>query len=136
MRKGRGKIGTTRSPATLLASLLLIPFLALSLIAPGTMLTGNATDGIRIVICTGSGPMEMVQAEDGSLNPVDDDGDHDAAATCDWFLHAQAALTPQTLASQLIAAVESDADPAVRRSDAHRPGLLTEPLPRGPPRAA
>lgn len=75
--------------------LVVLPFVLFSLILPGVMPTRDAmgasgsAGGIRLVLCSGAGPIEMVMAADGTLHPADTAPDHQHAA-CDWAPHAQA----------------------------------------------
>ena len=87
---------TSKVSASLLRSagcLAIVPFLLLSLMANGTMTVADADGLPKIVICTGSGPLEVFVDKDGAPLtdqdrssqdlPSDDDG-----SFCEWASHA------------------------------------------------
>lgn len=139
MTKGRniaGKCGAGRMvPARrLLWCLLLLPFLAASLIQSDTMLTRSAQGRIMVVLCGSDIPVEMVIAADGTISPVSDHGGTDHHHdTCAWALHGQPALglaaaglaPPQQV--QLPLGLSPAQATGLRRS------ALFEPAARGPP---
>jgi len=56
-------------------SLLLIAAALLArALVPGGWMPVSGTDGIRIALCTGHGPVAMVMAADGTVHPDDDRG--------------------------------------------------------------
>lgn len=87
--------------------LLLVPFLALQLVAPGTMAEAGP-DGLRMVLCSDGQVVEVVLAPDGTLTPVDGtDSDSHAGSICPWSLTIDLAAHPhrpgaETTANSLI----------------------------------
>ncbi|WP_244287887.1 DUF2946 family protein [Labrenzia sp. 011] len=77
---------------TFIAWFAMIPFLLLSLMAPGTMTVADADGLPRIVICTGSGPLEMIVGKDGDLRLPGDQPTERDSRLCDWSLHGQTAV--------------------------------------------
>ena len=76
-------------------AILLLPFLLVSLLSDGTMVTKASDDRVVVVLCTGTSQVEMVWAADGSLKPADDapPTDHNNSSPCDWMMVAQQAVT-------------------------------------------
>lgn len=110
--------------------LLILPFLMLSLLTPGTMLTQDAQGGVMVVLCAGDGPVEMMLAPDGSLH---DKTAADPHQRCDWAPHAQHAI------AHTAAALPVPAQLALPRrfklappGHLHRAEILA-PSARGPP---
>lgn len=130
-----------RSQITRLTGLLLaVPFLLLSLVAPGVMPSRGADGGLVMVICSGHGPVEIaVDAATGQPLPdgadAPDQGPDKAPqdGRCAWAQSVAAALPmPAPALSMPARLVRSDppALPGPAWRPAHDP---QRPLPRGPP---
>ncbi len=66
------------------AALMLLPLLVMSFFPQGTMAT-RGTQGVEVVLCTGTGPLTVIVDESGT--PVRDP--HSDAAECGWLLLGQ-----------------------------------------------
>ncbi len=73
----------------LLGLLALIPFLALALISPGTMLARDGQGGVTVVLCVEGGPVALVMGADGQLT---EKAPHDGDRVCHWAPHTQQLL--------------------------------------------
>lgn len=81
-------------------ALLALPFVLVSLMAQGTMVTAGPTpDSFMVVICGDHQPVEMVLNDDGDIVPLEEyrSGHHlpvpnSPKPPCDWSLHAQPML--------------------------------------------
>ena len=130
----RGRIAVLRQ---LLFWIALGPFLALAMIAPGTMATAGTDGRVSLVLCTGDGPLEVFVDPDGSVGPDSvPSHEQDEYRSCAWALHAQPLLDAPTLTSICVGTATSAADktpdlpePVLKRFD-----LSTSA--RGPPLAA
>ncbi len=90
----------------LVLPLLCLPFLLAQLIAPGTMAV-SGPDGLRMVLCSGDGPITVVLTDTGDIVPVDDatDGHGPSGATCPWSLaFDKSAMAASQHVAQMIAA--------------------------------
>jgi hypothetical protein len=67
-----------------LCRLAVVPFVLVSLIAPGVMVT-QSDDGFEVVLCTGDGPITMVLDLDGAQ-------DHGDENPCGWAVQVAATL--------------------------------------------
>ncbi len=119
--------------------LLVLPFVLLSLMAPGTM-AATGTDGqIHIVICAGDGPMDMVMLEDGSLRPATDaeqSGGHGAHHdSCPWAVHAQPVLAGASVLAPGPVLRVTPVAYVVPVAQHHRRRAVLAPTARGPPDA-
>ena len=118
----------------LLALVLLVPFLALSLLKPGTMLAPDAQGRMMVVLCGDSVPVEMAVAADGTLIPVAElpahAGDHQP---CGWAPHAQPLLAAAAAGPGLPLRRAGAPDRAPSRVAALSPAPPPPPLARGPP---
>lgn len=79
-----------------LAMLAVLPFLLLSFLGTGTMLTHDLDQGVRVVLCINGGPVEMLMAADGRIASPPDaadggafPGDHGGTDPCQWAPHGQ-----------------------------------------------
>jgi len=88
----RRRHGFGRLPTAVAAYLSLLPFVLLSLMAPGTMTVPTADGLPKIVICTGDGPLEMVVGDDGAFQLPDDQPAERDNPDCAWAYHGQSAL--------------------------------------------
>ena len=93
--------GFRRTPlGRVIAGLLLLPFLLLSLMAQGTMVTAGPTqDTFMVVLCGDHRPVEMVLDESGNVVPAAEyRGKHQLPdpggmkPACGWAVHAQPML--------------------------------------------
>lgn len=126
--------------------LLVLPFVLLSLMAPGTMAATGPDGQVHIVICAGDGPMDMVMLADGTLIPASDAAlgegaapsggdDHGAHHTsCAWAVHAQPVLeTLAVLAPGPVLRV-TPVGYVAPVAQHHRRLAVLAPSARGPPR--
>lgn len=82
-----------RQARLLLFWLAILPFLALSLMAPGTMLDRADDDRVTVVLCLPEGPVEVAISADGTPVPVGKSGHGTADRDiCDWAIHGQPML--------------------------------------------
>lgn len=77
--------------------LALLPFLAASLMAQGTMLATDGDNRMAVMLCTSEGMVEVLMAPDGTMYDIDDKGadpqDRTVHDPCDWAaLHGQPVL--------------------------------------------
>lgn len=118
----QGGIIRARWLRQLLALALLLPFLAFSLVKPGTMLATDAQGHVMVVLCGDAAPVEMAVAGDGTLIPVAEVPGHGLKhAACDWAPHAQPLLGP--IAAALPALVQVPA--RLRHDDAPLASVLS-----------
>jgi hypothetical protein len=130
---GAGSSATARLRALALA--LLIPFLAFSLLTPGTMLAPDAMGRVMVILCGDSAPVEMTVAADGSLAPADHAPDHVADhPPCGWASHAQQFLGLPVPALPAASGLPRAFVPPPRFAIAMAPAAPLQPLARGPPR--
>lgn len=117
------------------AWLLILPFLLLAALGPGTMVEAAPQGGLRIVLCTEQGMVEAVMTHDGQLRPTDnpDPAPASSGPPCAWALQAQPLLAgagtvvdPGRIVP-LAMAYEVEIPLNLRRTD-----VLT-PAARGPP---
>ncbi|PYE84871.1 hypothetical protein DFP88_102675 [Pseudoroseicyclus aestuarii] len=132
IRRGRQGAGG-QDAGRALAWLLLLPFLLLSLLPLGTMATAGP-NGPSIVLCTGEGPLEVVQAPDGSLRPAPPH--RHESHPCAWAVHAQAADQPAPVQLPLPAPVHHAAYLSPGDEAAPRAAGPRAPSARDPPAAA
>jgi hypothetical protein len=62
-------------------ALLLLPFVVMSLFAPGVMPTRGADGGMQVVLCSPDGPVNVTIGPDGQPQPAKD---HPSDDRCDW----------------------------------------------------
>lgn len=137
--KGRHKIGSTDRGGAAAARgrwlrqlrwLLVLPFLMLSLLTPGTMLTQDAQGGVMVVLCAGDGPVEMMLAPDGSLH---DKSAADPHQRCDWAPHAQPAIAQPAAALPVLVRLALPRGFQLAPPDRLRRAEILAPSARGPP---
>lgn len=125
-----------------IAAMLLLPFVLLSLLAQGTMVTAGPTpDTFMVVLCGDHRPVEMVLDETSNVVPASEyHGKHQMPEpagmkpACGWAVHAQPMLDaapPPTVAVRAIARPASLSKVLPLR--VLRAEVLA-PLARGPPR--
>ncbi len=117
--------------------LLVLPFVLLSMMAPGTMAATGADGEVHIVICAGDGPVDMVMLEDGSLRPASEETPGHGAPhdTCAWAVHAQPVLSflPDEAMGPILRV--TPAVHFVHVAQHHRRRAVLAPTARGPPGA-
>lgn len=125
----------------MLTFLTIVPFIALSLMAQGTMVAAGPTpNSFMVVLCGDHQPVEMVLDDDGTVVPADEyrSGHHlpvpkTSKAPCDWSLHAQPMLEAAPLLAHAVLNMARPADlPAMPALRVLRAQILA-PLARGPP---
>lgn len=113
---------------------LLVPFLVMSAFSAGTMPVVSDNGTLRIVICTGSGPLEMLVGPDGSFTPAEQSGHTpDQDLSCAWAMQAHQAIVisaPVGLPQPESLSIEPFSQPV---SKAARTRHFPVPLARGPP---
>ncbi len=119
------------TPLRLLAQMaMLLPFVFLSLFAPGVMPTRGADGTMQVVLCSPEGPVQVTIGPDGTPVPAREQPRDDR---CDWAMnHADLALADQAdlPAPAMIALPIARADLWAEHRPAHDPrGLYA----RGPP---
>lgn len=121
---------------------LLLPFLLLSLVHPGTMPARDALGHVTMILCGSDQPVDMVIASDGTVSPAttaEDAGGKVPGGTgtdphgCAWAPHGAALLGLDPVAIALpVAALAGLADAALPRAPA-RGRDLPPWRARGPP---
>lgn len=124
---------------TLALCLALLPILAFSVVAPGTMVTAAPDGGLSVVLCTGDGPLEVVLGPDGTYQPADQNADqsgseHGDPLPCDWSLHAQPALTAPGQALLLATRIATPFKPTLPEATLRADWRDLSSSARGPPR--
>ncbi|GHC56435.1 DUF2946 family protein [Neogemmobacter tilapiae] len=119
------------APLRLVAQMLmLLPFVILSLFAPGVMPTRGADGTMQVVLCSPEGPVHVTIGPDGTPIPTQDQPRDDR---CDWAVnHVDLALltTPALPTPLEISLAMPQADLWADHRPAHDPrGLYA----RGPP---
>ena len=112
-----------------LATLLLMPFLALCLLSPAAMLERDASGLLVMVLCTGDGPVEMTV----DLGTGHDTGTPQTKQRCDWAAAHAAVLNVAPIALPTAAVTHHRATATLANPDwraAHDPRNLWA---RGPP---
>lgn len=104
---------------------MLLTVLLWSLLPAGVMPTAGADGGVKLVLCTGDGPLTVTLAPDGTPRPVlPDDSDRQARQQCPWAAaQAVSAIAPTSFSPFVRVAT------ATRR---RRPALAALPHPARP----
>ncbi|WP_134678846.1 hypothetical protein [Paracoccus ravus] len=132
-QKGRGT-PRWRSATRAIAALVLLPFLALSLIHAGTMPASDATGRITLVLCGSDGPVEMVVAPDGTVTPASEQSrPASEPPECIWSLHTQPALSDASDPAPDHHPVAQRIAPLLRKALVPAPGSIPVPEARAPP---
>lgn len=77
-------------------ALMLVPFLVMSLFAPGVMPSRGADGAMQVVLCSPEGPVNVTIGADGQPVPAKE---QPSDKRCDWAMnHADMALLDQTSA--------------------------------------
>lgn len=125
-----------RRARALAVVLLLLPFLAAQLFAPGTM-PGDGADGLVVQLCTSDGVVRsVVIGADGVPRPVDEQPSDDHRNACPWAAVARVFVDQDAPAVPVPVLAEGRADLPVPRGQvlhASPPGV---PQARAPPVAA
>lgn len=117
-----------------ICAVLLVPFLVMSAFSAGTMPVVSDNGTLRIVICTGSGPLEMLVGPDGGFTPADQ-SDHtpEKDVSCAWAMQAHQAVVigvAVVLPQPVSLSVEPFSPPVPK---AARTRYFPVPFARGPP---
>jgi len=85
--------GNVKALHVVIRVLLIVPFFVLSLIAPGTMPVSARDGGIRIVICAGHGPVEIIDNLNATSRPAHKNSNTpDPQTICGWSVIGHSAV--------------------------------------------
>jgi hypothetical protein len=126
-KPGKKKIGF----GAIVLRLMLLPFLVIQLLAPGTMPT-RGPDGLAVVLCTGNGLVEVVIGSDGVPRPVAPDGDKHPAP-CSWAMAAHAFVDTLAPAAPLPSVAFEHIEPFVTMEAVAGVSPVLLPPTRAPP---
>lgn len=121
--------------------ILIMPFLLLSLMPSGTMTVPVDQGQMRIVICTGSGPLAIQLNEDGSYTQ-DSQNNHDHKSSekhtnmCDWAPHNSLLVAQSFAILAELSRVETPADLTSKFEQVYLRLAVLAPAARGPPHQA
>lgn len=117
-----------------LCAAMLVPFLLMSAFSAGTMPVVSDNGTLRIVICTGSGPLEMQVGPDGSFIPADPTGHTPQQdVSCAWAFHAHQAIViaaPLVMALPITQSIEPFSNLITKAAYTRH---FPVPFARGPP---
>lgn len=125
-----------------LHALLLLPFLIMSLIPAGTMTVNSDQGQVRIVICSGNGPVQVTLNDDGSFtrananDQADSPQKHKSNKVCDWAPHNSLIVAPSLVSIEQLEPLEVSADLTHGFDTAHLRLAVLAPSARGPPAVA
>lgn len=113
----------------------LLPFLVLSMIAPGTMADVDSNGRPTLVICSGQGPLRVIVQVDGSVPSSDKSGapvSH-AAQDCPWAFHAHLVVNSLPAVLGAMIRIAAPVGSIAAMSEHEQRVAVLGPSTRGPP---